>query len=77
MVMRDTDLEGSIEKAEEIRVKLMNSEIEADGNKIKCTLSFGCALFDPSKSIEDNISIADERLYVAKESGRNRVCWGE
>ena len=53
----------------------MNSEIEADGNKIKCTLSFGCALFDPSKSIEENISTADERLYVAKETGRNKVCW--
>ena len=53
----------------------MNSDIEADGNTLKCTLSFGCALFDPDKSIEENISQADERLYNAKESGRNRVCW--
>ena len=75
MVMRDTDLDGAVKKAEEIRVKLMNSEIEADSNKIKCTLSFGCAIFDPSKSIEENISTADERLYVAKETGRNKVCW--
>ena len=75
MVMRDTDLEGAVKKAEEIRVKLMNSDIEADGNTLKCTLSFGCALFDPDKSIEENISQADERLYNAKESGRNRVCW--
>ena len=70
-----TDLEGAVKKAEEIRVKLMNSDIEADGNTLKCTLSFGCALFDPDKSIEENISQADERLYNAKESGRNRVCW--
>ena len=75
MVMRDTDLEGAVKKAEEIRVKLMDSDIEADGNTIRCTLSFGCALFDPSKSIEENISKADERLYTAKETGRNKVCW--
>jgi diguanylate cyclase (GGDEF)-like protein len=75
MVMRDKDLEGAVKKAEEMRLKLMESEINADGNMIKCTMSFGCALFDPSKTIEDNISEADERLYTAKETGRNRVCW--
>lgn len=77
MVMRDTDLENAVKRAEEVRVKLMNSDINADGNTIRCTLSFGCALFDPSKSIEENISCADERLYTAKETGRNRVCWGQ
>ena len=75
MIMRDTGLEGAVKKAEDIRVKLMGSEIEADGNTLNCTLSFGCALFDPSKSIEENISKADERLYTAKETGRNKVCW--
>ncbi len=75
MVLRDTDLEGAVKKAEEIRVKLMDSDIEADGNTLRCTLSFGCALFDPAKSIEDNVSAADEKLYTAKETGRNKVCW--
>ncbi len=75
MVLRDTDLEGAVKKAEEIRVKLMESDIEADGNTLKCTLSFGCAIFDPAKSIEDNVSAADEKLYTAKETGRNKVCW--
>ena len=75
MVLRDTDLEGAVKKAEEIRVKLMESDISADGNTLRCTLSFGCALFDPTKSIEDNISAADEKLYTAKETGRNKVCW--
>ena len=75
MIMRDTDLDGAVKKAEEIRVKLMESDIEADGNTIKCTLSFGCALFDTAKTIEENISAADEKLYTAKETGRNKVCW--
>lgn len=75
MVMRDTDLEGAVKKAEEIRVNLMDTDIEADGNTLRCTLSFGCALFDTSKTIEENISAADEKLYTAKETGRNKVCW--
>lgn len=74
MVMRDTDLEGAVKKAEEIRVKLMDTDIEADGNTLRCTLSFGCSLFNPAKTIEENISAADEKLYTAKETGRNKVC---
>lgn len=75
MVMRDTDLEGAVQKAEAIRTKLMVSDITADRNILHCTLSFGCTLFDPAKTIEDNISAADAMLYTAKETGRNKVCW--
>ena len=75
MIMRDTDLEGAVQKAEEIRLKLMDSDIEADGNTIRRTMSFGCARFDPAKTIEENISAADEKLYTAKETGRNKVCF--
>lgn len=75
MVMCDTELEDAVIKAESIRTKLMGTEITADGNTLHCSLSFGCALFDPQKSIEENISVADEKLYTAKETGRNKVCW--
>ena len=74
MVMRDTDLDGAVRKAEEIRQRLMESDIDADGNTIRCTMSFGVTGFDPSKTIEENISKADEGLYTAKETGRNKVC---
>ena len=73
MVMRDADLAYAANKAEEVRVKLMESDIDADGTVIRCTMSFGCAAFDPNRSIEENISSADARLYVAKETGRNKV----
>ena len=75
MIMCDADLDAAVQKAEEIRVKLMGSEIMADGNKLNCTMSFGCAVFDPLKTIEENVSVADERLYKAKETGRNKVCF--
>ena len=28
---------------------------------------------DPAKSAEENIAVCDRRLYIAKETGRNRV----
>ena len=73
MMMPDTDLEKSVAKAEKIRERIQNSEINADGNTISVTMSFGCRQYDPELSIEENISKADEHLYTAKESGRNCV----
>lgn len=73
MIMPDMNLEQAAVKAEEVRLLLMNSTINADGNEIHCTMSFGCRQFDMTKTIEENISVADGHLYTAKESGRNRV----
>ena len=73
MLMPDTTLEQAVQKAEEVRVKLMNSPCDAEGNIINLTMSFGCATFDPEKSIEDNVAVADGHLYTAKETGRNKV----
>lgn len=73
MIMPDTELEKAVEMAEKVRVKLMNSPCNAQGNVIDLTMSFGCRQFDKSLSIEENISMADEHLYTAKETGRNKV----
>ena len=60
--------------AERIRKAVMNLEIESHNNKIKMTLSIGVNPFPYSaKNIEEAIKIADEQLYIAKSSGRNRV----
>ena len=71
--MPDTTLEEATAKAEKLRKNIEASEFPADGVMIKKTMSFGVAQFVPGKSIEDNVSIADGRLYTAKETGRNKV----
>lgn len=73
MVMCDKTLEECRAKAEELRLLAMEHEYDTGNEIIHKTISFGCAQYDPNKSIEDNISAADEKLYIAKESGRNRV----
>ena len=73
MIMTNADARMCIEKAEEIRIKAMDSVCHAEENDIKLTISFGVTVYDKNKTVEENISSADEKLYTAKESGRNRV----
>ena len=73
MMMPETELEDCVAKAEDLRRTIQDSPCDADGNIVNLTVSFGCRKFDPAMSIEDNISAADEHLYTAKETGRNKV----
>ncbi len=74
MMMPDADLAAGAGIAEKIRLLIeANDCITQDKTVIHHTMSFGVTEFDPDKRIEDNVSAADEKLYTAKESGRNRV----
>ena len=75
ILMPDTNLDQAAAKAEKLRKTIEASEFPADGVFIKKTMSFGVHEFVKNKSIEDNVSIADGRLYTAKETGRNKVVY--
>ncbi|MCR5419550.1 MAG: diguanylate cyclase [Lachnospiraceae bacterium] len=47
--------------------------VEHDGTYLSVTMSFGVAQADPTLTIDQNIDIADTRLYQAKEGGRNQI----
>lgn len=47
--------------------------VEYDGQFLSVTMSFGVAEASPLLSVDENINVADGRLYEAKEGGRNRV----
>ncbi len=44
-----------------------------NGEKIRCTISIGCAKFHEGYSVQEVIKKADTKLYIAKNSGRNRL----
>ena len=74
MMMPDADLEKGAQQAEKIRKIIEENDcITQSSIRIHHTVSFGVTEFDPDRRIEDNVSAADEKLYKAKESGRNRV----
>lgn len=72
-VLPDTSEKLAAEMAERVRLAVMESVCEFEGLKMKATMSFGVTQLDKKLSIEDNIKVADEKLYKAKESGRNIV----
>lgn len=73
VVLPDRNLAGAAEAAEKLRLAMEKSVCRFEDLEIKVTMSFGCTGIDTERSIEDNIQVADEKLYKAKESGRNIV----
>ncbi len=73
VILPDTNLHGAAEIAERLRNLVKDSVCHFEDLDIKVTMSFGCEELSSFKSIEENIQEADEKLYKAKESGRNIV----
>ena len=73
LILDDSTLADAKNVAERIRQTVMDSTCNFEDKKIRLTMSFGVSEISAALSMEDNVKIADERLYRAKESGRNRV----
>ena len=78
VLLPGTDIEGAVQVAERIRESIGLAEIPSVGDKKvpRVTASLGAATIIPDidNSIEDLIKHADQAMYTAKETGRNRVC---
>jgi diguanylate cyclase (GGDEF)-like protein len=77
-----TDLAGAMKVAEKMRQAVSGLHIPHAGNPAGIvTISAGVAAFAPSRggrTAQDLLAAADEALYAAKSSGRDRVgCNGE
>ncbi|MBR1805153.1 MAG: sensor domain-containing diguanylate cyclase [Selenomonadaceae bacterium] len=73
LILANATIDDAKIVAERIRSTVMNSVCNFDGDALKITMSFGCSEISAALSIEDNVKIADERLYRAKQTGRNKV----
>lgn len=62
-------------KLEDVRSKLSKLMVSFDGNDISVTLTFGLVEYDYDITIDQNIKIADDRLYQGKQSGRNKIVY--
>ncbi len=61
--------------AERIRVMVMDNTVKNGDQEIKITISIGIATFPNAQisNCEEFIKLADEAMYTAKETGRNRI----
>lgn len=72
VVVANVDDEELVSVAERLRVLVESSGLRVPIH-LSVTASFGVAVVRKSDSVESIIKRADERLYAAKESGRNQV----
>jgi diguanylate cyclase (GGDEF)-like protein len=78
IICRDTNESSGELLAERIRSIIESTPlITEDGHVIKITISIGGGSFvaEDGDTLERWLQLADERLYLAKQSGRNRVAF--
>jgi len=75
VILRDDAASYPLVLAERIRSTVYAYPIKHDGIRSQLSVSVGVACFPKdAENAEDFIKRADEALYMAKETGRNRLC---
>lgn len=76
LLLPGTVLDAAVTFAERIRDRVVDREFTyGDGRTLRRTMSFGVAAWPHPRILDQEalIKAADDALYVAKETGRNRV----
>lgn len=75
IIMLNSDLKNALPRLEEFRVKLKNESLFFKGSLLpKITISIGIAEAPDDGAVSnDIIRAADEALYIAKKSGKDRI----
>ncbi len=75
ILCEETDARGAVQLAERVREQLRERRFESELGKLHVTCSLGVAQFpDDAKTDKQLFELADKALYLAKQTGRNRVC---
>lgn len=75
VLLPGTNLDAATSYAERVRKQVEDHTFTFDGGSVRRTASFGVAAWPHTQvsSSEQLVRAADDALYVAKETGRNRV----
>jgi len=80
-ILWNTNSQGALVFAERVRTVVAGAGIVFNGDKIPVTVSLGTSTFtdtwstkaEPKRTMKDLIAAADEALYEAKRTGRNKT----
>ncbi len=74
VLLPEIGLDGALTTAEKVRSIVQATPLKHEQEQIRCTVSLGVATLAAEEAQpEDLYKRADERLYEAKQGGRNRV----
>lgn len=76
VVFPETAITGGVEIADKLRQLVEGHTFEFEKERMEVTISAGVAELQEGMDAMQLLKAADERLYEAKRSGRNRVCCG-
>ncbi len=76
IILPNLSRQEAISVGESLRLRVENTPLKVRRREISVTVSVGLAFFpQDADSPQELIKKADGRLYVAKNTGRNRVCY--
>jgi two-component system, cell cycle response regulator len=78
VILRGIGLSGGVEIAERLRAAVAQHPVAFEGRQIPVTASGGVASLaccGAARNRTQLLSVADARLYKAKQGGRNRIMW--
>ena len=74
VLLPEADLEQAYQVAERLRLAVANEALPTSAGGLSLTISLGVATMTPdTETLQDLLDVADQGLYMAKQSGRNRV----
>ncbi|PLX69052.1 MAG: hypothetical protein C0602_08215 [Denitrovibrio sp.] len=73
VILSNVDERNATHVGEQIRKKLEGTNFNIKDKSFNCTASFGISLISKGDTVEAVINKADDRLYKAKSSGKNKI----
>lgn len=73
-ILPETALPSAVIIADELRSLVAGHSFSADDKEIRVTVSIGAACLKPGMTMDQLYKCADDMLYQAKRTGRNKVC---
>ena len=74
LVLPATCIDGALLPAERIRSMLEETLIQYEEVTFRITVSIGISQYQQGDTIETVLGRADQAMYEAKQTGRNRTC---
>lgn len=78
VLLPETPLKGALDVSERIRRAVADTAFESDSGRFHSSVSIGVAAYpEHGRTLDAIIARADQAMYHAKKSGRNRIeCYG-